>query len=101
MNPIEKIKYLNELKKETNDTKFINKVNRIKNQIEIYNPQKEDYEKKIQQHYQIIQKMFLNKKSNDIRYLETKKMAYNYHLYLLENYYNEIQKTLFLEKLSN
>ena len=102
MNIIKNIKYLNFLKKETNDEKFINKINNIKTKIEINNTEKDkNYEEKIEKHYQIIKKMFLNKKSNDIRYLQTKKMAYNYHLYLLENYYKKTCKTKFLQKLGN
>ncbi len=102
MNIVKNIKYLNKLKKETNDIKFITKVNKIKNKIEIYSDEEnKKYEEKINKHYQIIKKMFFYKKSNNIRYLQTKKMAYDYHLYLLEKYYNEIQKTKHLEKLSN
>ena len=101
MNIIKNIKYLNKLKKETNDMKFINDIETITNKIKSYKTIDETYEEKINKHYQTIKKMFLNKKSNDIRYLKTKKMAYEYHLYLLNNYYNEICKTKFLEKLSN
>ncbi len=102
MNIIKNMKYLNKLKKETNDINFINKVNKIQNKIEIYSHEKDkEYEEKIEKHYMTIKKMFLNKKSNDIRYLQTKKMAYNYHLYLLENYYKKICKNYFLEKLGN
>ena len=101
MNIIKNIKYLNKLKKETNDIKFLNDIGNLKSKIETLNKTNETYEKKINKHYQTIKKMFLNKKSNDIRYLKTKKMAYEYHLYLLNNYYNEICKTKHLEKLSN
>ena len=102
MNIIKIIKYINKLKKETNDIEFLNKVDKLKNKIEIYNiKDNKIYEEKIQKHYQTIKKMFLNKKSNDIRFLKTKKMAYEYHLYLLNNYYNELCKTKFLEKLRN
>ena len=101
MNIIKNIKYLNKLKKETNDIKFLNDIGNLKSKIETLNKTNETYEKKINKHYQTIKKMFLNKKSNDIRYLKTKKMAYEYHLYLLNNYYNEMCKTKFLEKLSN
>ena len=101
MNIIKNIKYLNKLKKETNDMKFLNEIEIINNKIKTYEPTDKIYEEKINKHYQTIKKMFLNKKSNDIRYLKTKKMAYEYHLYLLNNYYNEICKTKFLEKLSN
>ena len=101
MNIIKNIKYLNKLKKETNDMKFLNEIEKINNKIIIYETTNKIYEDKINKHYQTIKKMFLNKKSNDIRYLKTKKMAYEYHLYLLNNYYNEICKTKFLEKLSN
>ena len=101
MNIIKNIKYLNKLKKETNDIKFLNDIENLKSKIETLNKTNETYEKKINKHYQTIKKMFLNKKSNDIRYLKTKKMAYEYHLYLLNNYYNEMCKTKFLEKLSN
>lgn len=101
MNIIKNIKYLNKLKKETNDMKFINEIERINEKIKSYNTEDKIYEEKINKHYQTIKKMFLNKKSNDIRYLKTKKMAYEYHLYLLNNYYNEICKTKFLEKLGN
>jgi hypothetical protein len=102
MNIIKNIKYITELKRETNDDKFLKKINMIKTKIEIneINIDKE-YQEKIEKHYQIIKKMFLNKKSNNIRYLQTKKMAYNYHLYLLENYYNKTCKTKFLQKLGN
>lgn len=102
MNIIKNLKYLNILKKETNDEKFINKIKNIKTKIEISNIEKDkNYEEKIEKHYQIIKKMFLNKKSNNIRYLQTKKMAYNYHLYLLENYYKKTCKTKYLQKLGN
>ena len=102
MSIIKDIKYINKLKKDTNDMTFLNNISRINKQIDINEINKNnDYEQKIQKHYQIIKKMFLNKKSNDIRYLEAKKMAYNYHLYLLNNYYKEICKTKYLEKLSN
>lgn len=101
MNIIKNIKYLNKLKKETNDMKFLNEIEIINNKIKTYKTTDKTYEEKINKHYQTIKKMFLNKKSNDIRYLKTKKMAYEYHLYLLNNYYNEICKTKFLEKLSN
>lgn len=101
MNIIKNIKYLNKLKKETNDMKFLNEIEIINNKIKTYGPTDKLYEEKINKHYQTIKKMFLNKKSNDIRYLKTKKMAYEYHLYLLNNYYNELCKTKFLEKLSN
>ncbi len=101
MNIIKNIKYLNKLKKETNDIKFLNEIENLNNKIKIYETTDKIYEEKIQKHYQTIKKMFLNKKSNNIRYLKTKKMAYEYHLYLLNNYYNEICKTKFLEKLSN
>lgn len=102
MKIIKNLKYLNILKKETNDEKFINRINSIKNKIENISIEKDKiYEEKIEKHYQIIKKMFLNKKSNNIRYLQTKKMAYNYHLYLLENYYNETCKNKFLQKLGN
>jgi len=101
MNIIKNIKYINKLKKETNDIKFLNEIENINSKIKIYNTTNKTYEEKINKHYQTIKKMFLNKKSNDIRYLKTKKMAYEYHIYLLNNYYNEICKTKFLEKLSN
>jgi rubrerythrin len=101
MNIIKNIKYLNKLKKETNDINFLNEIEKIKTKIETLNKTSTTYEEKINKHYQTIKKMFLNKKSNDIRYLKTKKMAYEYHLYLLNNYYNEMCKTKFLEKLSN
>ena len=101
MNIIKNIKYLNKLKKDTNDIKFLNDIENLKSKIETLNKTNETYEEKINKHYQTIKKMFLNKKSNDIRYLKTKKMAYEYHLYLLNNYYNEMCKTKFLEKLSN
>ena len=101
MNIIKNVKYLNKLKKETNDIIFLNNINNIKQKINQYEYTNMEYEKKINKHYQTIKKMFLNKKSNDLRYLKTKKMAYEYHLYLLENYYKEICKTNFLEKLSN
>ena len=101
MNIIKNIKYLSKLKKETNDMKFINDIEILTNKIKTYETIDETYEEKINKHYQTIKKMFLNKKSNDIRYLKTKKMAYEYHLYLLKNYYNEICKTKFLEKLGN
>ena len=101
MNIIKNIKYLNKLKKETNDIKFLNEIELINNKIKTQKTTDKIYEEKINKHYQTIKKMFLNKKSNDIRYLKTKKMAYEYHLYLLNNYYNEICKTKFLEKLSN
>ena len=101
MNIIKNIKYLNKLKKETNDIKFLNEIEIINNKIKLQKTKDLTYEEKINKHYQTIKKMFLNKKSNDIRYLKTKKMAYDYHLYLLNNYYNEICKTKFLEKLSN
>ena len=101
MNIIKNIKYLNKLKKETNDIKFLNDIENLKSKIETLNKTSETYEEKINKHYQTIKKMFLNKKSNDIRYLKTKKMAYEYHLYLLNSYYNEMCKTKFLEKLSN
>lgn len=101
MNIIKNIKYINKLKKETNDIKFLNEIQNLNNKIKTYNTPNEIYEEKIDKHYQTIKKMFINKKSNDIRYLQTKKMAYEYHLYLLNNYYNEICKTKFLEKLSN
>ena len=101
MNIIKNIKYLNKLKKETNDINFLNEIEKIKIKIETLNKTSTTYEEKINKHYQTIKKMFLNKKSNDIRYLKTKKMAYEYHLYLLNNYYNEMCKTKFLEKLSN
>lgn len=102
MSIVKNIKYLNKLKKETNDIEFINNINTIKEKINKYNEySNEQYEQKIEKHYKTIKKMFINKKSNDIRYLQTKKMAYEYHLYLLENYYNEICKNKFLEKLGN
>ena len=101
MNIIKNVKYINKLKKETNDVEFINKINNIKQKIKKYKYIYKELEEKINKHYQIIKKMFLNKKSNDKRYLKTKKMAYDYHLYLLEKYYNETCKTKFLEKLSN
>lgn len=102
MNIIKNLKYINILKKETNDEKFINKINNIKTKIEINNIENDKYyEEKIEKHYEIIKKMFLNKKSNNIRYLQTKKMAYNYHLYLLENYYKKTCKTKYLQKLGN
>ena len=101
MNIIKNIKYLNKLKKETNDIKFLNDIENLKSKIETLNKTSETYEEKINKHYQTIKKLFLNKKNNDIRYLKTKKMAYEYHLYLLNSYYNEMCKTKFLEKLSN
>ena len=101
MNIIKNIKYLNKLKKETNDIKFLNKIETINNKIKSYETINKTYEEKINKHYQTIKKMFLNKKSNDIRYLKTKKMAYEYHLYLLNNYYNELCKNKSLEKLGN
>ena len=102
MNIIKNIKYVNILKKETNDEKFINKIKDIKTKIELNKIEKDQtYEEKIEKHYKIIKKMFLNKKSNNIRYLQTKKMAYNYHLYLLENYYKKTCKEKFLQKLGN
>ena len=102
MNIIKNIKNINKLKKETNDSKFINKIEEIKDKINKNKIEKDkEYEEKIERHYRIIKKMFLNKKSNNIRYLQTKKMAYNYHLYLLENYYNKTCKEKFLQKLGN
>lgn len=102
MNIIKNIKELNNLKKETNDSKFLDKTEEIKNKIKNNKIEKDkEYEEKIEKHYKIIKKMFLNKKSNNIRYLKTKKMAYNYHLYLLENYYKKICKEKFLQKLGN
>lgn len=101
MNIIKNIKYINKLKKQTNDMKFLNEIQNFNDKIKKYNMTDKIYEEKINKHYQTIKKMFLNKKSNDIRYLKTKKMAYEYHLYLLNNYYNELCKTKFLEKLSN
>lgn len=102
MNIIKNIKNINKIKKETNDRKFINDINEIKKQIHINKMETDkEYEEKIEKHYKIIKKMFLNKKSNNIRYLQTKKMAYNYHLYLLENYYKKTCKEKFLQKLGN
>lgn len=101
MNIIKNIKYLNKLKKETNDMKFLNEIENINNKIKEYETIDKTYEEKINKHYLTIKKMFLNKKNNNIRFLKTKKMAYEYHLYLLNNYYNEICKTKYLEKLSN
>ena len=101
MSIIKNIKYLNKLIKETNDMNFLNEIENINNKIKNYNSTDITYEEKINKHYQTIKKMFINKKSNDIRYLQTKKMAYEYHLYLLNNYYNEVCKTKHLEKLSN
>lgn len=102
MNIIKNIKELNNLKKETNDSNFLDKTEEIKNKIKNNKIEKDkEYEEKIEKHYKIIKKMFLNKKSNNIRYLKTKKMAYNYHLYLLENYYKKICKEKFLQKLGN
>jgi hypothetical protein len=101
MNIIKNIKYINKLKKQTNDMEFLNEIQNFNDKIKKYNMTDKIYEEKINKHYQTIKKMFLNKKSNDIRYLKTKKMAYEYHLYLLNNYYNELCKTKFLEKLSN
>ena len=75
MNIIKNIKYINKLKKETNDIKFLNEIENINSKIKIYNTTNKTYEEKINKHYQTIKKMFLNKKSNDIRYLKTKKMA--------------------------
>ena len=102
MNIIKNLKYLNILKKETNDEKFLNKIKSIKIKIENNSIEKDkNYEEKIRKHYQIIKKMFLNKKSNNIRYLQTKRMAYNYHLYLLENYYKQVCKNKYLQELRN
>lgn len=99
LNTIKKLKYKKILKKETNDNLFLKKVNNLLQKIS--NCNKEITDEKINKHFNKIKNMFLNKSSNDITYLETKKMAYNYHLYLLEEYYNKIYSTLFLEKSSN
>ena len=101
MNIIKNIKYINKLKKQTNDMKFLNEIQNFNDKIKKYSMTDKIYEEKINKHYQTIKKMFLNKKSSDIRYLKAKKIAYEYHLYLLNNYYNELCKTKFLEKLSN
>ena len=96
---IRRFKYLKILNRETNDNVFMNNVNDLLQQISKYN--KDITDEKITSHYDKIKRLFLNKSSNDITYLETKKMAYNYHLYLLNDYYNKIRSSLFFEKSSN
>lgn len=99
LNSIRRVKYLKILKRETNDSEFMCNVNDLLQQISKCNADITD--EKITSHYDKIKRVFLNKSSSDITYLETKKMAYNYHLYLLNDYYNKICSSLFLEKSSN
>lgn len=98
---IRKNKYLRALLKETNDSSFMDDVNALTNKISLYCNENDAYYDKIKKHYSEIENAFFNKKSNDLTYLEAKKIAYNYHLYLLKNYYNKISERLFFEKLSN
>lgn len=96
---LKKLKYIKDLKKETNDGLFIKKVNELLQKISKCNEEIND--NKITNHFEKIKNKFLNKTSNDITYLETKKMVFNYHLYLLEEYYNKIYNNLFFQKSSN
>ena len=99
LSSIRKVKYMKNLKRETNDNVFICNVNNLLQQISKCN--KDVTDEKITSHYDKIKQLFLNKSSSDITYLETKKMAYNYHLYLLNDYYNKTCSSLFFEKSSN
>jgi len=103
-NKIKKLKKIKKLQEETNDFKFINQVNILKTKIakqtKNCNINTTKYENKIKEHFKKLETTFINKNINDEKYLETKKMAYNYHLYLLKSYYNELYKNLFIEKLS-
>lgn len=98
---IRKSKYLRMLLKETNDSNFISDVNALNNKISPYSNQDVVYYDKIKKHYSEIINAFFDKDSNDLTYLEAKKIAYDYHLYLLKDYYNKICERLFFEKLSN
>lgn len=98
---IRKNKYLRMLLKETNDNIFMDDVNALNDKISPYTDEDIAYYDKIKKHYSEIKNAFFNKKSNDLTYLEAKKIAYNYHLYLLKDYYNKICERLFFEKLSN
>lgn len=99
-----KIRYINSLKKETSDVKFLKKVVDLTIKIENYkntqNVFHTEYDKKIEKHYSEIERLFLDSKNNDIKHLETKKTAFNYHLYLLQTYYNKLYEDSFCEKLS-
>lgn len=98
---IRKNKYLRMLLKETNDSNFMDDVNALNNKISLYCNESDAYYDKIKKHYSEVKNAFFNKDSNDLTYLEAKKIAYNYHLYLLKDYYNKICERLFFEKLSN
>ena len=50
MNIIKNVKYINKLKKETNDVEFINKINNIKQKIKKYNYTDKELEEKINKH---------------------------------------------------
>ncbi|MBP3920097.1 MAG: hypothetical protein J6D28_00865 [Bacilli bacterium] len=90
-----KLKYLKKLKKETNDKNFIKKRNKIIQEIAKINKEPEE---KIKRHYTQLEKKYLQKKTNNIKFLQEKKIVFNYHLYLLNKYYNNIYKDLFTKK---
>lgn len=100
INKIKKNLKIKKLKKETNDFTFINQVKILKNNIGKYNQTITKYETKIEEHYNKIKEMFLNKNTNTEKELETKKMAFNYHLYLLKKYCEELYQNSLTEKLS-
>ena len=98
---IKKNRNLRLLLKETNDVSFMNDVNDMNDKILKYGDSNDVYYSKIKKHYLKIKNAFFGKKCTDLSYLEAKKIAYNYHLYLLRDYYNKISERLFFEKLSN
>ena len=57
-----------------------------------------EYDEKIEKHYNEIERLFLDSKNSDIKHLETKKTAFNYHLYLLETYYNKLYEASFCDE---
>ncbi len=101
VNLIKKNRHLRLLLKETNDISFMNDVNLMNDKIAQYGDSNDVYYGKIKKHYSKIKNAFFGKKCTDLPYLEAKKIAYNYHLYLLHDYYNKICERLFFEKLSN
>ena len=97
-----RLRYLHCLKKDTIDVRFLKRVIDLNVLIENCNINQDvvqtEYDEKIEKHYNEIERLFLDSKNSDIKHLETKKTAFNYHLYLLETYYNKLYEASFCDE---
>lgn len=99
MNNIKKIIYKKKLSKSIEDELFIKKVNNYYNKINIIKNNENDnlyYNRKIKEHYKVLRNKYLYKNDNTISFMQKKKIAFNYHLYLLQKYYDYLYENSFI-----